>query len=227
MIIVDTREVTKSKVVRHFSGDFTPKYLEFGDYLIMGKSQNWLFERKEIGDFLSACSDGRIWSQLRGLKNTENVNVALIIEGSWRDVLIMPGYRRRDPRRRKWPVKSVFGIIASILVDWNVPMIFTADAYSTAEFLKSVDSRLNKDGGEWIPRKITFHRPSHSEYHWAANVLMSIRGIGPKKAIRLLDRFKSIFAVITATESELIDTLGPKLGSQVYEFIHKEVSKDE
>jgi excinuclease ABC subunit C len=61
---------------------------------------------------------------------------------------------------------------------------------------------------------VTFHRKRRTVRDFRS-VLEDIPGIGPKKKKLLLNRFKSLRGVQSASEEELVSVLGPRLGERV------------
>jgi Fanconi anemia group M protein len=77
---------------------------------------------KEVGDFLESLIDGRLFSQVRSLSSTFE-RPLIIIEG---DGL----YTLRNIRP-----EAVRGALASIMVDFGVPVFITSGPQETADLL--------------------------------------------------------------------------------------------
>jgi Fanconi anemia group M protein len=200
MIIVDNREF-RSKTVRELfkkGFDISPKQLSIGDYII----GDVCIERKSIKDFYDSIIDKRIFGQLKSIKSNYEKKL-LIIEGNGFGRNIHPN--------------AIKGLIASIMIDYKIPIIFSKDAIETAEFLGVIDKRMEK---KIIP--LIAVKKEKRDYDSAINLLCLIPGIGIKNASKLLESFKSIGRVFSAKENELGKALGKNAAKALAEFINKE-----
>src|SRR3989338_3795760 len=86
------------------------KQLAVGDYLL---SKRVAVERKTSSDFLSSLTDGRLFKQIEELKSNFR-SPLLIIEGN--------GLFNSD---RKIHPNAIRGALASIALDYGLPILFT------------------------------------------------------------------------------------------------------
>ncbi|MFA5303536.1 MAG: ERCC4 domain-containing protein [Candidatus Nanoarchaeia archaeon] len=200
MIIVDNREF-RSKVVRELfkkGVELIPKQLSIGDYII----GDVCIERKSIKDFYGSIIDKRIFEQLKSIKSNYEKKL-LIVEGEGFERNIHPN--------------AIKGLIASITIDYKMPIIFLKDSIETAEFLGIIDKRMQKKITPIIAVK-----KAKNNYDSAINVLCLIPGIGIKNANNLLNEFKSLKNVFLATEKEMIRVLGEKCAKNFTKFINED-----
>ena len=201
MIIVDNREF-KSKTVRELfklGAELTPKQLSVGDYII----GDLCVERKSLEDFYDSIVDKRIFEQLKSIKNNYEKKL-LIIEGENCSRNIHPN--------------AVKGLIASIVVDYRIPIIFSKNAIETAEFLSVVEKRMDKK-----IEPVVKDKKSKNDYESAINLLTSIPGIGAMNAEKLLMSAKSLKKVFLLSNEDLKKILGEKLSIKFINFINEEL----
>jgi Fanconi anemia group M protein len=173
--------------------------LEFGDYVI---SKSVIVERKEASDFISSIKDGRLFQQVRGLKDLYELPVVLI-EGSIFD----SGIKYR----------SLLGIITSLVVDWRVGLLFSHDIGESAEYIRSLCYR------EQVERTkgIIVHRGKKPEQMYESQrfIVAGYPLISGELSHRILLHFKSIQKFVNATVDELmkIEGLGKKKANRIHE----------
>ncbi len=179
------------------------KRLLIGDYLV---NRRIAFERKTTRDFVVSIIDGRLFSQTSRLKRHAGAQL-MIIEGT---DLFCTGYAV-DPQ-------AIRGAIVSLSVSWQLPLIFSKSPDGTAEILitagvqdaKYCDELLKRMG--WRPRRLQTRK---------IFLLQGLPGVGPKIAKRMLERFRSVEKVITASEQELscVAGIGRKKASVIREIV--------
>ncbi len=201
-IIADTREF-KSSVVRHLAVKdviVESRQLDIGDYLV---SERVGIERKEAVDFVASVMDGRLFQQVKALKRAY-LSPLIIIEG--------------DIRSGRLSAESVRGVLASITVDFGVPVMFTADDLETAEFLLTLIKRESQEGrtpgirGE----KGTMLVQERQQF-----ILEGLPNVSGVLAQRLLSHFGSVRAVFEATEEQLQEVKG--VGRGIARAIHETI----
>lgn len=189
-IIADTREF-KSSVVRHLAVKeliVESKQLDVGDYLI---SDRVGVERKEVEDLLSSIMDGRLFQQVKALKRAY-MSPLIIIEGT-------------DLYSRRLSADAVRGALASITVDFGVPIMFTANDLETAEFLHTLVKRESAEGRTPGIRGEKGTMLVQERQQFIIEGLPNVSGI---LAQRLLAHFGSVKAVLEATEDQLMEVKG-------------------
>ena len=107
--------------------------LPAGDFLIPGKDKVYLIERKTSTDFVNSLISGRLWDQLKRMK-ASNAQPVLLVEGSF-------------ARPRKWSrihVSSLCGALASVIHDWQTPVVTLPRQSWSVVFLRALSKRLGE-----------------------------------------------------------------------------------
>lgn len=202
-MLVDQHEL-RSPVVRELERLGTTidvKTLVVGDYIL---SDRVGVERKTVDDFLSTLVDGsrNVFNQVSDLRDSFE-RPMLIIEGSGLYI-----------RRRIHP-NAIRGVLASIAVDFGVPIVMTEDARDTAAFLHIVAKREQED----VERRPSLHgkRSLMTLKEQQEYIISSIPSVGPVIARNLLRHFGSVQDVMIATKDELmeVDCVGPKIADRI------------
>ncbi len=203
-IVVDAREL-RSEVVKHLKElgtDIEVKNLDIGDYLL---SDRVVVERKTVQDFVeSIIAKERLFSQIMKLKSYPRP--VLVIEG--KNI-----YGRVHPN-------AIRGAIASIAVDFAIPIIWTSNPKETAEYLIAIAKREQ----EYKKREILEHtgktkRTLKEEQEY---IVSSISNVGVAIARNLLEHFQTIENIATASEEELMKV--PKIGKKIASRIRRVMS---
>ncbi|MEM3506645.1 MAG: ERCC4 domain-containing protein [Candidatus Bathyarchaeia archaeon] len=207
-IIIDSRE-SSSPIIKEFSKfdlSIELKSLEVGDYVLSSKV---VVEKKTTEDFIASIIDGRLFNQLIKLKNTYE-NPILIIEGE-------SFYTSRAFR-----IESIIGTIASVIVDYRVPIIWTKDPVETALLLFYIAKREQlKEKHE--PRIRCEIKPKDlnklKEY-----IVAGLPHVNTILAKRLLKKFKTVEKVFTANEKELqkVEGIGKKISEKIRKVLNEE-----
>lgn len=214
-IIVDHREdkrIIKELYKRKI--DIEKKQLVSADFIIQiknlnGKLQDIGIERKSQDDFINSIIDKRILTQLINLK--ENFGLALlIIEGS-----------RNIYNIRNFHPNAIRGMLASIAIDYHVPILYTKNYRDTAALLSIIAQRLEK------PKKhisLLRKRKPLTLKEQQEFIIESLPGVGPTLAKNLLKKFKSIKNVINSKESALkkVEKIGNKKAREIQDIVEHE-----
>jgi len=172
------------------------KQLAIADIIFHGEDYNKNtvsigIERKTQTDFLNSIIDKRIISQLIELK--QNVNSPLlIIEG-----------QENMYRIRNFHPNAIRGMLASIAIDLQIPIIQTKSIADTAAFIETISKRLEKPKKpiSLLSKRKPFTLKEQQEY-----IIESLPGIGPLSSKNLLQKFKSVSNIMNATEKQLQET---------------------
>ncbi len=208
-VFVDRREIKSGipKILREMGVTVKEITLEVGDYLI---SERVVVERKSANDFINSIIDGRLFDQAINLVNNFQRPI-VIIEG-------------RFPERGMHP-NSIRGAIASLVMDYGISVFQTKDQNETAEFLAIMAKRELKGGG--IARLRGEKKPL-TDKELQLYLVEGLPGVGPELARRLLEKFKTVEKVFTASEKDLkgIDKLGEKKAKEIRRILGKEWGKE-
>ncbi|WP_334102568.1 DEAD/DEAH box helicase, partial [Methanothrix soehngenii] len=132
-IYVDPRERGMAKLLEGRGAEVTLKNLEVGDYVV---SDRVAIERKTAQDFVASIIDPE-----RNLFR----QVADLARSYERPVLILEG---RDLYSRQVSASSIQGALASVAVDYGVPIIPTEDQEDTASVITMLAARERREGHE-------------------------------------------------------------------------------
>jgi len=190
-IIIDNHEknslVPSQLISFGFQIDF--QNLPVADYII----NNIAIERKTISDLKSSIISKRIISQLEELK--QYPSRLLIIEGIAEEN-IYEGIIHENALR---------GFLLSVVLNYQVPIIFTQNSEDTARYLVVLAKKQEKQETPIRASKIAFSKDEQIQY-----ILEGFPHIGPKNAHKLIKKFGSIKSIINASEEQLKEILGSR-----------------
>ncbi len=182
MIIVDQREKNSFIVAEliHRQAPLMFKHIEVGDYIIGDTA----IERKTLNDFISSMLSKRLMMQLQNLKQCPKQ--LLLIEGEEKRINVHPN--------------AIRGMLLSVILDFEIPVIFSKSSEESAEFLILLDKRQTKEKKE---ASLIAKRIGHTLQEKQQILLESLPGIGPATAQALLKEFKTIKKIINAKKKDL------------------------
>ena len=192
-IFVDYREKNSMVASELIHLGFEVEFLELkvGDYLI----NNIAIESKTVSDFISSMINKHLEKQLDELQQYDKK--LLLIEG-------IEEHELYSDNSEGMNANAVRGFLLSILLKHKVPIIFTKNAEDTAKFIdvlarkKEVESSLNAT-------KKSFNKQEQMQF-----ILEGFPGIGPKTARKLLEKFKTMKNIFSASPEELEKEIGKK-----------------
>ncbi|MBI2548416.1 DEAD/DEAH box helicase [Candidatus Woesearchaeota archaeon] len=186
--------------------------LPSADYLL---SSRVAVEVKTVEDFVSSLIDGRLLQQLKELKR--NFERPLVLVEGTEDIYCV----------RKVHPNAIRGMLATIAVDYGIPLLYTKNFHETALILSLIAKREQDELG----RDFSYHATKkpltlkeQQEY-----IISSLPGIGPSLAKPLLKRFKSVKRVMNAREEELkeVELIGEKKAKAISSVIESEYIDEE
>jgi Fanconi anemia group M protein len=202
-IYVDPREREMGKLLEAKGLEVTLRNLEVGDYVV---SDRVAIERKTAQDFVASIIDPQrnLFRQIADLSRTYD-----------RPVLILEG---RDLYTRAVNPSSIRGALASVAVDYGVPIIPTEDQNETASVIALLAARERKEGRE---PKVHGHKTARTLAEQQEYLISAIPSVGPAVAKNLLKHFESIEKIMTATKEELqdVELVGPKIAERIRELV--------
>jgi len=207
-IIIDTRE-KQSLIAANLiekKANINYEKLEIGDYLI----QDTIIERKTFPDFVSSILSKRLFDQLREIKKYPNH--FLLIEGFYYD------YDKFNIHEN-----AIRGMLLSIAIDYQIPIIYTEDEEDTANFLILVAKRYKKPKPEISIRPSKTFKTSEEQKQF---ILEGFPGIGPAAAKNLLDKFPTLQKIFNSTEEELKEILDENKIEKFLELLNKKEDYD-
>ena len=209
-ILADHRE-KDNKVIKELIDlgiSVKTQQLEIADYLVSGKVA---VELKKIPDFVASIIDGRLLDQVRSLKQHFDKAV-LVVEGE-EDIYSV----------RKVHPNAIRGMLASIVLDFGVPVLYTKNPRDTAGLL-AVMARREQERD----RDFSLHQGKpHSIQDKQEFIVSSFPDVGLQKAKKLLAHFGSLKKVINASKEELvaIEGIGEKTADKLLKLFEEEYGK--
>jgi len=215
-ILVDHREKKSGIVIDLGKKGFNVevKQLQIADFILETKDRNGNIhtvgiEKKTQIDFLSSIMDKRILRQLIELKKNFTVPI-LIIEGD-KNIYTL----------RNFHPNAIRGMLASIAIDFQVPIIYTKSPKDTASLLSVIAKRLEKPTRHYslLAKRKTPTQKDQQEY-----LIESLPGVGATLAKSLLKHFKTPKNILNAKESELkkVGKIGEKKSDKIIDIINNE-----
>lgn len=208
-IIADDREC-KSDVIKFLSEienvDLSIQRLSIGDYQV---ENQLIVERKTLKDFAISIVDGRLFKQLIRLANSHFRGV-LILEGMVSDTVDIG-----------MTSESMQGALITISLILGVPVLRSKDSSETARLIAYIGRQIESVARGGVQRH--GYRPK-GRRKIQLFILQGLPGIGPERADRLLDRFGSVEAAISASSSELqsVDGIGIGVADKIRWAVGKE-----
>lgn len=201
VVLVDYREDTSSVTdcLKELGAFVKSISLKVGDYIV---SDRTIVERKTCEDFISSIIDGRLFKQAEELKDNFSKPILLIEGGYYED------------RMNENAIKSA---IASIVLDYEIPVIMTRDEEETARtifWLAKREQIISKKGIGIKGRKKPKTLKKLQEH-----IISGLPGVSSVLSKRILDEFESIKAFANAKESELMKIEG--IGKIMAKRLHK------
>lgn len=189
-IIVDNRELKSEAVKELFRNNIkiVNKQLEIGDFIL---NNEIVCERKHVDDFVNSILDGRLFQQAKELARIPKK--LLIIEGE-QDIYSV----------RNVHANAIKGAIASIALDFKIPLLFTKDGKDTAQLFYTIIKRYEKTKNDAQLRKTS----AMSDKDELEYIISSIPNVGRRTAQNLLKKFRTIRNIVNAEEKELSETEG-------------------
>jgi len=202
-IYVDPREREMAKLLEAKGLAVTLRNLEVGDYVV---SDRVAVERKTARDFVDSIIDPErnLFRQIADLKRTYD-----------RPVLILEG---RDLYARQVGAASIRGALATVAIDFHIPIIPTEDQNETAEVIAILAKREGQEGRE---PKVHGHKTARTLKEQQEYLISAIPNVGPALAKNLLKHFGSVQRIMTASSEELqeVEKVGPKIAERIRELV--------
>lgn len=181
------------------------EFLETGDYVI---NDEIVVERKTTFDFAQSIIDGRLFKQAERMKRFSDFSV-MIIEGS--------NFYDTSIDIHSHAIKGAF---VSMILAWNIPILFSVNAEDSAYFLQLLGAQDAKACCGLSFR--SGRRPKRNRKR-QLYILQGLPGVGPVLAAELLDHFASVESVMIAQENELsqISHLGSIKAKKIRDILSK------
>jgi ERCC4-type nuclease len=209
-VLADSRE-RNSPVVRFLEDSgirVRSKQLKVGDYIA---SDRVGIERKQIPDFLQSIKNQRVFKQLEGLA------------GSYKKpLLILEGNPELLFAENNMHPNSVRGALASISIDYAIPILWTPDSRGTADQIHRIAYReqVKKDRGLQI--RVKQKCPDFARQQ--EFIVAGLPHVSNKLSKRLLKEFKTIRGVFSSKKERFmkVNGLGEKKAKKIWELLNTE-----
>lgn len=212
-IYADTREANSGilKELSELGMNIKLQQLNVGDFLI---SDRVCVERKELNDFINSIIDKRLLQQAKALKDNFE-----------RPILILEGTDDIYSLRNIHP-NAIRGMLATIAVDYGIPIVRTKDYKDTAALLKIMAK--HEQEGEEKDFGIRTERKPLTTKEQQEFIVESLPGVGPALAKSLLKEFKTVKNIANAKDEELqkIDKVGKKKAAEIRRIIEESYEED-
>ena len=201
-IAADDREC-KSEVIASLmqieNVDLTIRRLTMGDYQI---DNRLIVERKTLKDFAISIIDGRLFKQMIRLAGSKSEGM-LILEGTAGDIADL-GMAR----------EAMQGALITVSLILGIPVLRSKDPSETGKLIVFIARQIESMARGGLHRH--GYRPKTKRKRQLF-ILQGLPGVGPERAKRLLARFGSIEAAITASNSELqsVDGIGKNIADKI------------
>ncbi|MBU4456534.1 MAG: hypothetical protein KKA65_03455, partial [Nanoarchaeota archaeon] len=207
-IFADTREyhsgIVKEMVDRGI--DVKVQRLPMADFIL---SNSVGVERKLVQDFVASLIDKRLLQQLKDLKN--NFKKPLLIIEGMDDIYSI----------RKVHPNAIRGMLATIAISYQIPILYTKDALDTTELLLAIAKREQKDNTKEFG--VRQERKPLTTKEQQEFIIESLPYIGPQLAKSLLNKFGSVKDIINAEIEHLkqVDKVGAKKAEEIKRIVEE------
>ncbi|MEM3555170.1 MAG: ERCC4 domain-containing protein [Candidatus Micrarchaeia archaeon] len=205
-VFVDEKEsrCAVADILRELGAVVKIKTLPVGDFII---SERAVVERKTRSDFESSIIDGRLFKQ------AENM-----IDNFEKCIMIVEGEEFEERVNRN----ALLGALSALILDYGIQVFFTRDLEGTAELIFALARR------EQLEKEVVVRLKGNKKALTLAEqqrmVVESIPGVGPKLAVALLKKFKTIENIMKASEQELREV--EKIGKKKAKLIKRVLSEE-
>lgn len=206
-IFADYRE-KGTKVIKdliNLGAEIKLEKLETADFILSSRTG---VEFKTVQDFVDSIVDGRLLEQIKQLKN--NFDRPLIIIEGKEDIYSI---RNIHPN-------AIRGMLATISVSYNIPMIYTKNNQDTAEMLYIIAKREQEKSKNF---SLHFEKRIATLKEQQEYVVSSFPNVGRSIAKDILKEFKTIKNVINLDVDDLkkIDKVGDKKAKDLFNLFNK------
>lgn len=180
--------------------------MSVGDYQI---TDDIIIERKTVEDFSKSITDKRLYQQAKELANNCHKPLMIIEGENIYHTFLHPN--------------AVRGALATIALDFKIPIIQTQNETDTAFMLKRIALREQKKANK-KPVSIRTQTKPVTLPEQQLFITESLPGIGPVSAKNLLRHFKTVKNLINASKKELKDVegIGEKTATNIIDVTQRE-----
>jgi Fanconi anemia group M protein len=136
----------------------------------------------------------RLILQLRELSRVKNK--LFLLEG------------RIDEEKTNFNPNAIRGMLLSICLEINIPLIFTKDSKETADYLFLISKKQKKSSEVSLHSRKGLTKKEKIQY-----ILESLPNIGPSTSKKLLKKYKTLSSIFNLPPEELKKEIGKKADS--------------
>jgi len=201
-IVADDRE-RKSDVIDSLreieNVEVNIRRLSVGDYQI---GRRVIIERKTLKDFAFSVVDGRLFKQMIYLSNSKSQGV-LILEGTTSNSVEI-GVTK----------EAMQGALITVSLIMGIPVLRSKNPSETAKLMVYIGRQIESITKGGVQRH--GYQPKGLRYR-QLYILQGLPKVGRERADRLLDRFGSVDAVISASIDDLqtVDGIGKNIAEKI------------
>ena len=204
-VIVDNRERNSEilEALRAKGVALELRQVPVGDYVL---SDRVCIERKTIQDFESSLMNGRLFDQIKRLKEHYEFPI-LLLEGD------------SDYFRLKSNV--INGAMAALYIEYGIVVICTNGPQNTAEVIANLARHEQSD--ELREPSLKGGARAHTGRQFQEYIIGNLPGVGPKLARSLLVHFKNIRSIANAEPGELrkVEKIGRKKAEMIHDILNR------
>jgi len=210
-IIADDRE-SKSDVIESLleieNVELDIRRISVGDYQI---GNGVIVERKTLNDFAISIIDGRLFKQMIRLANSKSIGV-MILEGTTIDTAGI-GMTR----------EAMQGALITVSLILGIPILRSKGPSETARLIVYIGRQIESMARGGVQRH--GYRPKGIRNRQLF-ILQGLPGVGLERAERLLERFGSVEAAISASSDELqsVDGIGVNIAEKIRRAVSERVA---
>lgn len=212
VVVMDVREEPGLKAALEQRGARVKvEALEVGDFVL---GEGLAVERKTLEDLARSIMDGRLFRQAAQLKEQYPRSLVVV---EW-----PPGAEPGGVTPQ-----ALYGALASLLIDFGLPVLVTRGLEETGELLYRLAHREQVEHRREVrvrPGRKPTELPELQRY-----IVAGLPGVNATLAERLLRHFGSVYRIFTATEEELrgVEGIGEKLAKRIREVAQTPYKKRE
>ncbi|PIN88632.1 hypothetical protein COU61_04120 [Candidatus Pacearchaeota archaeon CG10_big_fil_rev_8_21_14_0_10_35_13] len=199
LIIADHREKNSLLIseLRSLGVIVDFRQLMVGDFIV----GDIIIERKTLPDLISSLYSKRLLKQL------------FVLKGVNRKFLLLEGFPNKNSDINPNVLR---GLLLSIILDYNIPIIFSRDSDDSSKFLFSLIKQQKN------PKKSISLREGFSlnDKERLSFILEGFPNIGPVTSKKLLNHYKTLNKIFNSSLEELSSVIGIK-AVKFYELLHK------
>lgn len=170
------------------------------DAVVLGEERSYALERKTIGDLFSSFYDGRLFENLKALASAR--------EKGFTPLLVLEGNIGKFFKIRHKRVGDFLNILL-VVSSFSIPIIYVLNLEQYALLISMLKSKAGRKPRSYV--KPEFKKEYVDIVDERKHVLMSVRCVGERKAVKLLEAFGDLHTIFTSLDDvRLRDILGDK-----------------